>query len=98
MAKKLIDLARPNKDRARTAAESHKELIKYLDPIVEERVKNPGDDLLSVVCQGERTGAFNREETISNALLLLLAGHETTINLICNGTLAFTRNPDQWDS
>ncbi len=97
MAKKLIDLARPNKNRARTAAESHKELIQYLNPIVEERVKNPGDDLLSVVCQGERTGAFNREETISNALLLLLAGHETTINLICNGTLAFTRNPDQWD-
>ena len=39
---------------------------------------------------------FTRHEVLVNTSLLLLAGHETTINLLCNGTLAFIRHPDQW--
>ena len=39
---------------------------------------------------------FTRHEVLVNTSLLLLAGHETTINLLCNGTLAFMRHPDQW--
>ena len=41
-------------------------------------------------------GVFTRHQVLVNTSLLLLAGHETTINLLCNGTLAFTRHPDQW--
>ena len=40
---------------------------------------------------------FNRAHTLSNTALLLIAGHETTINLICNGTKSFMENRDQWD-
>ena len=52
--------------------------------------------VLSVLASGEKRGVYRREEVVANAVLLLLAGHETTINLICNGTLAFIRHPDQW--
>ena len=61
-----------------------------------ERVAEPQDDLLSVLAGGERNGIYTRDEVIANAILLLLAGHETTINLICNGTRAFIDHPDQW--
>jgi pimeloyl-[acyl-carrier protein] synthase len=45
---------------------------------------------------GEKQGIFTRHEVLVNTSLLLLAGHETTINLICNGTLAFLHHPEQW--
>ncbi len=62
---------------------------------MEERVNDPGDDLLSVLASGEKKGVFTRQEVLANAVLLLLAGHETTINLICNGTRALIQHPDQ---
>ena len=49
-----------------------------------------------MLASGEQRGVYRREEVVANAVLLLLAGHETTINLICNGTLSFVRHPDQW--
>ena len=96
LAEKLLFIGRGEVDRMQPLTDGIKGLQEYLRPIVGERVKNPGDDLLSVLAQGERDGIFNREEVVANAILLLLAGHETTINLICNGTLNFMRHPDQW--
>jgi pimeloyl-[acyl-carrier protein] synthase len=49
-----------------------------------------------VVASGEKRGIFTRHQVLVNCSLLLLAGHETTINLLCNGTLAFIRHPEQW--
>ena len=96
LAEKLLFIGRGEVDRMQPLTEGIKGLQEYLRPIVGERVKNPGDDLLSVLAEGERKGIFNREEVVANAILLLLAGHETTINLICNGTLNFMKHPDQW--
>src|SRR5262249_39646831 len=70
--------------------------IDYVSPLVDERIANPGDDFISVLASGERQGVFTRHEVLVNTSLLLLAGHETTINLLCNGTLAFIQHPDQW--
>jgi len=67
-----------------------------MEPMVERRIVDPGDDFISVLASGEKKGVFTRHEVLVNTSLLLLAGHETTINLICNGTLSFIRNPDQW--
>ena len=98
MAEKLLFIGRGEADRMQPLSEGIKELMEYLSPMVEEKVSQPVDenDLLSVLASGEKTGVLTRDEVVADAILLLLAGHETTINLICNGTLAFTRHPDQW--
>lgn len=98
LAEKLLSLGRGETDRMQPLTDGIKGLQEYLRPIIAERVKKPGDDLLSVLASGERDGIYTREEVVANAILLLLAGHETTINLICNGTFAFMRHPDQWQS
>ncbi len=98
LAEKLLFLGRGEMDRMQPLADGIQGLIDYLSPIVAERVADPQDDLLSVLAVGERDGVYTRDEVIANAILLLLAGHETTINLICNGTRAFIEHPDQWRS
>ena len=97
LAEKLLFIGRGEMDRMKPLHEGIYELIDYLSPVVEERIKNPEDDFISVLADGEKRGIMTRYQVVSNAVLLLLAGHETTINLICNGTLAFMQHPDQWD-
>ena len=84
-------------NRVRNFAEGVQAVTDYLEPIVAERVREPGDDLLSVICRGEIMGAYTRDEVLANALLLLVAGHETTNDLIANGVLAFSQHPDQFE-
>jgi pimeloyl-[acyl-carrier protein] synthase len=96
LAEKLLFIGRGEVDRMKPLTEGIQELQEYLGPIVAERLNNPGDDLLSVLASGEKAGVYSRDEVVANAILLLLAGHETTINLICNGTRAFIDHPDQW--
>ena len=83
--------------RIRDFAAGVQAVTDYLTPIVAERVRDPGDDLLSVICKGEIMGAYTRDEVLANALLLLVAGHETTNDLISNGVLAFARHSDQFN-
>jgi cytochrome P450 len=96
LAQKLLFIGRGDLNRMRPLTDGIKGLVDYLSPLIKERLAHPGDDLLSVLASGEARGAFSRDEVIANAVLLLLAGHETTINLICNGTLALIRHPEQW--
>jgi cytochrome P450 len=97
LAEKLLNLGRGEPDRMRVLSDGMREMDEYVNPMVEERMKNPKDDFISVLASGEKSGVFTREQVLINAALLLLAGHETTINLICNGTLSFMNNRDQWD-
>ncbi len=96
LSEKLLFIGRGESDRMRPVTESIQELQEYLGPLVAERLDSPSDDLLSVLASGEKSGAYTRDQVVANAVLLLLAGHETTINLICNGSLSFIRHPDQW--
>jgi len=88
--------AREGENRMQKAAEGNREMAEYLDPLIQDRLSNDKGDLLSVVAAGEKNGSYTREEALANASMLLAAGHETTLNLVCNGVLAFIRNPEQW--
>lgn len=70
----------------------------YFFELLAERRRVPGEDLLSRLVQAEDGGTVLSEgELLSTCILLLVAGHETTVNLIAGGTLALLRNPDQWE-
>ena len=97
LAEKLLNIARGEPDRMRVLTEGMQGMLDYVDPMVDERIVTPQDDFISVLAGGEKSGVFTRHQVLVNTSLLLLAGHETTINLICNGTLAFMNNRDQWD-
>ena len=96
LAEKLLYIARGEHDRMPILTDGMKGMIDYVSPLVDERIVRPGDDFISVLAEGEKKGVFTRHQVLVNTSLLLLAGHETTINLICNGTLAFLQHPDQW--
>jgi cytochrome P450 len=67
-----------------------------MNEIVEWKRSNPGDDLLTGLIAAEDDGdRLSLEELIEQTLLLYVAGHETTVNLIGNGMLALCRNRDQ---
>jgi cytochrome P450 len=96
LAEKLLYIGRGEYDRMPILTDGMKGMVEYVSPLVDERIIRPGDDFISVLASGEKKGVFTRHQVLVNTSLLLLAGHETTINLICNGTLSFIQHPDQW--
>jgi cytochrome P450 len=82
-------------ERASVAA---RELTNYLDGLLAERRRQPQNDLFSALVAVEEAGEhLSREELFATCALLLIAGHETTVNLIGNGSLALLKNRSQWD-
>lgn len=73
------------------------ELIAYFKTLINDRRNNLGSDLISdlITLQLEDNDKLSEDELIANCILLLVAGHETTINLIGNGLVALLQNPEQ---
>ena len=72
------------------------ELIAYMDEVVAQRRTAPGADIMTALVQAEEGGErLSHDELLAFSILLLLAGHETTTNLIGNGLLALTEHPEQ---
>ena len=72
--------------------------IRYLRRFFRERRRDPRDDLASALIQAEEAGdKLSEDELLAMVFLLLIAGHETTVNLIGNGMLALLEHPDQMD-
>ncbi len=97
LAEKLLYIGRGDYDRMKPLTEGMRGMIEYVSPLVDKRIVDPGDDFISVLARGEKQGVFTRHQVLVNTSLLLLAGHETTINLLCNGTRALLNHPEQWD-
>jgi len=83
-------------DDERASAQASRELRAYFEALADERRRNPGDDVFSKLLVAEEEGSrLSWDEVVGTLILLLVAGNETTTNLIGNGMLALLRNPDQ---
>jgi len=72
-------------------------MLRFFERLIALRKTNPGEDLITGLVQAKTEGdRLNQDELLSMIFLLLLAGHETTVNLIGNGVLALLENPDQY--
>jgi cytochrome P450 len=69
----------------------------YLADLIEERRATPREDLITALIAAEEDGdQLTTEEIVATCNLLLIAGHETTVNLIANAILAMLRHPQHW--
>ncbi|GAA4834398.1 cytochrome P450 [Actinomycetospora corticicola] len=85
-----LDLTRPLSERGAMAAESRA----YMGTLVDRATADPGEDMLGMLVR-EHGDEFSRAELVGVASLLLIAGHETTANMLALGTLALLENPEQ---
>jgi pimeloyl-[acyl-carrier protein] synthase len=79
--------------RAANGAAVH--LERYFLDLLEERRRQPGDDLMSLLLQGQADGQLTPEEVSSQCILLLIGGHITTVDQLGNTVLALLRHPVQ---
>jgi cytochrome P450 len=86
----------PDSEVGQRSVSGRRALADYFRGLIAERRAAPRDDMLSALIAAEEAGdKLNEEELLATCILLLVAGHETTVNLIGNGTLALLRHPDQ---
>ena len=72
--------------------------IRYLRKQFEQRRSDPKDELITALVQAEEAGdKLSEDELLAMGFLLLVAGHETTVNLIASGTLALLEHPEQME-
>jgi cytochrome P450 len=71
-------------------------LNRFLRTLISERRENKGGDVLSAMIEAEEAGdKLSFDELVASTLIILLAGHETTVNLIGSGVLALLEHPEQ---
>jgi cytochrome P450 len=93
----VIFVSGNDEDRLRRGEEAMGQLADFLRPVIAARRAQPREDLLSGMLQAAEGGdVLSEDEVIANVILMVFAGHETTMNLLANGIVAFWRHPDQW--
>ena len=85
-----------NSEQIERVQQATEELFDYFEGIIEQRRQAPQNDMISALLAAEEEGdRLTHEELLSTLMLLLVAGNETTRNLIGNGMLALLKNPAQ---
>ncbi|TDP97189.1 cytochrome P450 family protein [Labedaea rhizosphaerae] len=83
-------------DQGERVPEAAQKMAEYLTKLVASKRATPTEDLLTELVEATEDGdRLSEEELVGMAFLLMVAGHETTVNLIGNGVLHLLRNPDQ---
>jgi cytochrome P450 len=86
----------PSEETARKAVRASVEFSEYLQELIAERRKEPGEDLISgLIAAHDEGDRLTEQEMISTCVLLLNAGHEATVNATVNGWWALFRHPEQ---
>ena len=94
----VANIGARTQEAAIRAGDALQSLLAYLAEVIAERRREPRDDLISaMIAAQEEQDALSDAELLATTNLILLAGHETTTNLIGNGVLSLLREPDQWD-
>ncbi|MGC9668939.1 cytochrome P450 [Planosporangium sp. 12N6] len=92
-------VADPDPERLAQGATALAEFHRYFSRLIGQRRDHPREDLLSLLVHAESEGdKLTEDELLATCVLLLVAGHETTTNLIANAVLALLRHPDQLDA
>lgn len=91
-----LEVARMRDEQIDAANTATIALENYFAPILHERRRNPGDDLISrLLLAEEGNNRLTEEEILANIILLFFAGHETTANMIGNALIALHHHPEQ---
>ena len=92
----LSEAPYPDEERNRLLRQASDKIERYLLDLLAARRADLGDDLVSVLIRAADEGdVFTEDELVSTLVLLIIAGHKTTANLIGNGTQALLQHPDQ---
>jgi cytochrome P450 len=95
---KTFEPAPLSAEELQKTSDAYVSLEQYFGDVVKARRAQPGDDLISMLLTVEENGeTLSHDEIVSNVILLFLAGHETTSNMIGNMLVALHRNPQQLD-
>ncbi|GEP10183.1 cytochrome P450 [Methylobacterium gnaphalii] len=88
--------ARGDDETRQATAAAFDAIADYMSGLIREKRRHPADDMLSGLANPERgRPAMGDADLIATSVLLLVAGHETTVNLITNGMLTLLRHPDE---
>jgi cytochrome P450 len=87
----------PAAERRRLGEDAVRNFARYFGDLIDARRRDPREDLITRMVQAELDGdRLTDDEVISQCILMLFAGHETTANLLANGMVAFAQHPQQW--
>jgi cytochrome P450 len=93
----VTQMERPSLRRLAAFLKATRWSREYFSGLIEERRSRPGDDFISGLIAVEESGdQLTEDEIIATCSMLLIAGHETTVNLMANAILAMLHNPIQW--